>query len=83
MATEREMYDSIMHTKTKNAGGEEVREKTEFPVTRYANILGAPHVVSIDDVKDAFPDEYLLMTIGEILFTEEEYTKCFGDLTTV
>lgn len=80
---EREMYDSIMHTKSKGDGTDAVHEKEEFPMTRYSNVLGAPHLMPLENVKDAFPDEYLLATVGEIVLSDVEYNRCFGDLTTV
>lgn len=84
MATpEREMYDSFAHVKSKDSGTEQIHEKDEFLITRYSNILGAPHLMPLENVKDAYPDEYLLATTGEIVLTDAEYNRCFGDLTTV
>lgn len=77
-----EMYDSIMHAKSKDSGTEEIREKHEFPITRYSNILGAPHLVDLKTVGKAYPDEYLLLEIGELMLSDAEYNACFGELTT-
>ena len=84
MATpEKEMFDSFMHSKSKDAGTEEIHEKLQFPMTRYSDILGAPHMVPLDAVRDAYPDEYLLVTIGELTISDAEYNLCFGALTTI
>lgn len=78
-----EMYDSIMHTKSKDDGSDAVHEKHQFVITRYSDVLGAPHMMPLEKVKDAYPDEYLLAITGELVISDAEYNLCFGDLTTV
>lgn len=77
------MFDSLIHIKSKESGGESISEKKHFPITRYADVLGAPHLVDMSTVKTAFPDEYLLLETGEIQLSDTEYNACFGDLTTI
>ncbi len=76
------VFDAIMHIKSKAEGSESAVEKNLMMITRYANVLGAPHLVDMKSVQDAFPDEYLLLTTGDIIMTDAEFMACFGDLVT-
>lgn len=66
--------DILMHSKEVVDGISE--ERIVFPVTRYDNVLNAPHVS--DDPKLSENSEFILLTSEEPLMDSEEVYRLIG-----
>lgn len=66
--------DIIMHSKENVDGSTE--ERIVFPVTRYDNVLNAPHVS--DDPTKSENSEFILMTSEEVEMDSETVYSLIG-----
>lgn len=74
------LNDIIIHVKSKEDTGNV--EKKDFPITRWENILGAPHITTKETLPTKHVGEYVLYLTGDEYLSDAEYEACFGDLTT-
>lgn len=51
-----------------------------LPYTNWEGVLGAPRMVTKDELEGIYPSEYVLLVDEQVLISDEEYEACFGNL---